>query len=278
MNNAVPASLWNSATDPAMNPAAAWSGAYNGAGNTAVLLNAQTNPYSGSVRDLIPAANTSAWYHTQYGCLRTDPTMIARLHTFPDAAIPRGVPQTAAPASFVCMDETCVRSAGDGAATGCQSYVTAWPEEFVDPTTMVLTEQRHPQFAFRAGGPATPYQIDVESQLRRLDQPLTNCQAVLADDAPLYRNTVAPPAPPAGAVPVGVQNAGNPIAAIITQEDRCRAAADAMATSMSGRWLNNPTRQDTMRFAKPFDPPGIGTGAPRTSALPAAGHPYFVAP
>jgi hypothetical protein len=255
-----------------MNPAAS-AGAY--AGHNMVLHNGQTNPYSGSVSGLIPAPDTTAWYRTQYGCLRTDPTEIARRHTFPDAVIPRGVPQTAAPSSFVCMTDGCVASAADGAAVGCQNYVTAWPEEFVDPTEMVLTEARHPQFAFRPGGPGTPYQIDVESQLRRLDQPLTNCQAVMAEDAPLYRNTVAPPVPPMGTVSVGVQNATNPIAAIVTQEDRCRAAADVMASAMSGRWLNNPTRQDTKRFEKPFSPPGIGTGAARSATAPATGRPYY---
>jgi hypothetical protein len=125
---------------------------------------------------------------------------------------------------------------------------------------MIQTEMNHPQFAFRAGGPGTPYQIDVESQLRRLDQPLSNCQAVLPEDAPLYRNTVAPPVTPS--LNPGVQNAANPIAAMTRADDpaaACRRAADAVAVGLSNRWVNNPTRQDTMRLGVPLAPPGIGT-------------------
>jgi hypothetical protein len=215
--------------------------------------------YSGAgMESLVAAPNTGGWYKTQYGCLKSDPTMIARFHSFPDAMIPDGVPHDPAAPAKICL-----------------TYRTAWPQSDVDAADMVDTERNHPQFAFSPGGPGTPYQIDVESQLRRLDQPLTNCQGVLPPDAPLFRNTVAPPRPTN--VPPAVQNAANPIAAIMVRGDRedCRVAADAMATSMSGRWLNNPTRQDTMRFDKPFSPPGTGTGEPRGPAGGPAGLPYF---
>jgi hypothetical protein len=222
------------------------AGAYNGPN---MVLPSTDAPYSRTgIDSLVSAPDTSSWYKTQYGCLRTDPTVIARRHTFPDAVLPRGVPQTAAPLY-----------------AGCLSYATAWPAEAVNSIPMVVAEQEHPQFAFSPGGPGSVYQIDVESQLRRLDQPLTNCQAVLAADAPLYRNTVAPPTPVN--VPIGPQNAANPIATIMRPgESECRETADAIATAMSGRWVNNPTRQDTMRFEKPFAPPGIGTGAARGPA------------
>lgn len=229
---------------------------YNGAN---MVLPPASQAYAGAGMDnLIAAPNTAGWYKTQYGCLKTDPTLIARFHSFPDAPIPDGVPnEPAAPAKI------------------CLSYRTAWPQEDVDAAGMVDTEREHPQFAFSPGGPGTPYQIEVESQLRRLDQPLGKCQAVLPMDAPLFRNTVAPP-PPMNVSPA-VQNAANPIAAILVAGDRedCRGAADAVATAMSGRWLNNPTRQDTMRFEKPFSPPGTGTGAARGPAGGITGRPYY---
>jgi hypothetical protein len=211
------------------------------------------------MESLVPTPDTSTWYRTQYGCLKNDPTRWARLHTFSDAAIPEAIPLDPAASSKICLD-----------------YRTAWPLEYrsdAEQETMVLTEMSHPQFAFRAtvGGPATVRQVDVESQLRRLDQPLGNCQAVLAPDAPLYKNTVAPPVPPPGAVPLGVQNAGNPIAVILRGPDVCRPEADAVATAMSGRRFNNPTRQDTMRMAQPFAPPGIGAGEARGGSGRAAG-------
>ena len=229
---------------------------------------------SPSIAELVPNANTSRWYGTKVACLRTDPTVITRRHTFPDAAIPRGIPKTPFGGSRVCSDMTCgleVSSYGEG----CTQYMTAWPQQAVDPTAMIETEMNHPQFAFHLGGPGTPYQIDVESQLRRLDQPLTKCQAVLPEDAPLYNNTVAPP--PVSGVPEGVQNASNPVAAMIKQvgADRCRIDADKVAAAMSGRFVNNPTRQDTMRFDLPFSPPGIGTGAPRPRQPPASGTAFY---
>lgn len=216
------------------------SAPYNG--TNMVLLNPATNPYKGE--QLIGDPVTTSWYATQNACLRTDPTVIARRHTFPDAPIPKGVPDTAVPPVKVCL-----------------SYMTTWPAERVAAGPMIEAERNHPQFAFSPGGPGTVSQIDMESQLRRLDQPLTNCQAVLADDAPLYYNTVAPP--PSTGLSIGVQNATNPISSIIRSTTGCREAADAMASAMSGRWINNATRQDTMRFQVPFTPPGIGVGAPR---------------
>lgn len=206
-------------------------------------------------------ADTRSWYQTQYGCLRSDPTAISRKHTFPDAVIPRGIPDDPAAPSRICLE-----------------YRTAWAQEEVDATPMVITEAHHPQFAFRGGAPGTVYQIDVESQLRRLDQPLVGggvgCQATLASDAPLYRDTVAPPVP--SNVPSGPQNAANPVAAILRPgENPCREAADAVATAMSGRWIHNPTRQDTQRFDIPFAPPGIGTGAARGPASVKPTYPYF---
>jgi hypothetical protein len=203
------------------------------------------------MQTLVPAPDTTGWYRTQYGCLRNDPTRWARMHTFSDAVIPDGIPEDPAASSKICLQ-----------------YRTAWPMGYVsdaEQEAMVQTEMSHPQFAFRAtvGGPATVRQVDVESQLRRLDQPLGHCQAELAPDAPLYRNTVAPPVPPPGAVPVGVQNAGNPIAVIVRGPDACRSEADAVASAMSGRWLNNPTRQDTARMVQPFAPPGVGSGTAR---------------
>jgi hypothetical protein len=210
-----------------------------------------------TLTELVPAPDTSAWYRTEFGCLRDDPTRIARYHTFPDAPIPRGVPMDPAAPSYICL-----------------RYRTAWPQGGAPAATeaMVTAEAAHPQFAFRAGGPGTVSQIDMESQLRRLDQPLGRCQAVIADDAPLYRNTVAPPPPAPGAVPREVQNACNPLAAMVGPGgEGCREAADRVATAMSGRWIHNPTRQDTMRFDRPFAPPGVGTGEPRprvAGALP----------
>ena len=204
-----------------------------------------------SMATLVPApADAAGWYGTQWGCLRgVNPTAIAQRHTFSDAPIPRGVPfDPAAPAKI------------------CLSYRTAWPAATSSEgasEAMVETERHHPQFAFSAGfGPVTVAQVDAESQLRRLDQPLGRCQAVIADDAPLYQNTVAPPVPPAGAVPEYVQNATNPVAAIVRGLG-CRPEADSVATAMSGRWVHNPTRQDTMRMEQPFAPPGVGRGEVR---------------
>jgi hypothetical protein len=248
-------------------------GDYNSAN---LVLPGPTPSYdnSAAVASLVPALDTSSWYKANSNCIRTDPTLISRRHTFPDAPIPRGIPQDPFGPSRICSDTTCsvpVSSTG----VGCTQYKTAWPQQIVDPTGMIETAMNHPQFAFRVGGPGTQYQLDVESQLRRLDQPLGNCQAIIPEDAPLYRNTVAPP-PPVG-VPEGVQNAANPVAAMIRSvgAEQCRIDADTVATAMSGRRFWNPTRQDTMRFDLPFAPPGIGTGAPRPRQPPVAGTAFY---
>lgn len=191
--------------------------------------------------ELVPAPDTSSWYSTQYGCLTRDQSLIAGRHTFPDARLPRGKPEDPAAAAKICL-----------------SYRNAWPMNAADAAAMVEAERNHPQFAFNGGGPGTVRQIDTESFLRCLDAPLGPCgQPVIGMDAPLFQNTVAPPAPIN--VPAAVQNAANPVAAIMRGPDACRAAADAVATGLSGRWVDNPTRYDTMRFAVPFAPPGVGT-------------------
>lgn len=211
------------------------------------------------VSSLVPAPDVRDWYATKLGCLTWDQTRVARAHTFPDAPIPRGLPLDPAPHSKICL-----------------SYRTSAPATTVSSEAMLETEMAHPQFAFRPGGPGTPYQIDVESQLRRLDQPLTKVQAVIPMDAPLFRNTVVPPTPTN--VPAGPQNAANPIAAVVRDVDPCRAAADAVASELSNRWINNPTRQDTKRFSEPFEPPGIGTPSPyKSSAVSLGGQPVYTA-
>ena len=225
-----------------------------------VLPHSQQNPYIGSAAASIPAPDTSNWYSRRSACLRTDPTLIASRHIFPDANLPIGMPPSiGAPAKI------------------CAGYRNAWSLETVaDPAETVAVERNHPTFAFHVGAPTTLYQIDVESQLRRLDQPLSNCQAVLADDSPLYRNTVAPPVPSPGSgdIPKGVQNAGNPVAVLVRPGgDTCRMEADTVAAAMSGRTFHNPTRQDTQRFVMPFSPPGVGSGAARPA--PSQGKPYY---
>jgi hypothetical protein len=197
-----------------------------------------------AMSELVPAPDTSSWYQTQYGCLPWDPTLVARRHTFPDAVLPRGKPEDPAAAARICL-----------------SYRNAWPMTAADASAMVEAERNHPQFAFNGGGPGTARQVEMESYLRRLDYPLGNCQPVIGMEAPLFQNAVAPPAPIN--VPAAVQNAANPVAAIVAHPDECRAAADAVASAMSGRWADNPTRYDTRRFVVPFAPPGIGTGAAR---------------
>lgn len=208
---------------------------------------------------LITSPATDMWYKTQYGCIRWNQEAVATRHSFPDAAIPMGKPLDPAAHAKICLE-----------------YRSAAPPELVSAEGTMAAAMAHPQFAFRPGGPGTPYQIDVESQLRRLDQPLTKVQAVLPEDAPLYRNTVVPPTPTN--VPAGPHNAANPIAAIVRNVDPCRAAADAVATSMSNRWINNPTRQDTHRFTEPFSPPGIGTASPyKSTAVSLGGQPVYTA-
>jgi hypothetical protein len=196
-----------------------------------------------AMSELVPAPDTSSWYTTQYGCLTRDQSLIASRHTFPDARLPRGKPEDPGAAARICL-----------------SYRNAWPMQAADAGAMVEAERNHPQFAFNGGGPGTMRQIEVESFLRRLDYPLGPCgQPVIGMESPLFHDAVSPPAPIN--VPAAVQNAANPIAAIVQGPDQCRAAADAVATSLSSRWVDNPTRYDTTRFAVPFAPPGIGTPA-----------------
>lgn len=220
------------------------------------------SPYQSSRLTVqIPDLNTSSWFQPQFGCLRWDPTRVATRHSFPDAPIPRGKPLDPGAAARICG----------------QLYGNPWP---MDPppysaADMVDTEMMHPQFAFQpAFGPATRYQIEVESELRTLNVPLGRCQPFIPMDAPLFRNEVEPPR--VKCLDPRVQNAGNPIAVIVgPRGDGCRTDADAVANSMSFRWLNNPTRQDTMRMDLPFAPPGIGSGAPRGLFAPVRGEPYF---
>ena len=180
--------------------------------------------------DFVPAAESASWYSRKYGCLRgVDPTEITRRYTFPDAMLPMGIPNDVAAPSKVCMQ-----------------YVDAWPMEMADDAAMVEAARNHPQFAFKPRGP-TASQIDVESQLRRLDQPLTKMQAIIAEDAPLYRNTVQPPQPVG--VRADVLNAGNPIATIVRPgASECRDAADSYAVGRSNLLFNNLTRQDTQMY------------------------------
>lgn len=201
--------------------------------------------------------DTSSWYKRQMGCLKRDPTLVARYHVFPDAPIPDGLPHDPAASSQIC-----------------HRYRTAWPMTTVDGTATVEAERNHPTPGYYVGAPMTVAQIDMESQLRRLDQPLTRCQAVIAEDGPLHRNTVAPPTPVG--VPSGVQNAGNPVAVLVVPgADECRRASDMVVSAMSGRRFNNPTRQDTMRFDRPFGPPGTGRGAPRSAEAVSKATPYY---
>lgn len=216
-----------------------------------VLQNATRSQFNAGI------PSSSAWFGPQKGCLKRDPTLIARFHTFPDVAIPNGIPKDPSAASRICL-----------------SYQNAWPMTTVDGAAAVEAERNHPTFGYHVGAPMTVAQIDVESQLRRLDQPLTRCQAVIAEDGPLHYNTVAPPVP--RGVPTGVQNAGNPIAVLVVPgADECRRGSDEVVAAMSGRRFNNPTRQDTMRMDRPFAPPGTGRGAPRSSEAVSKATPYY---
>jgi hypothetical protein len=201
--------------------------------------------------------DTSTWYKTVTRCLKRDPTLVARYHTFPDAPIPDGVPNDPAAAAQICY-----------------SYRTAWPMEVIDSSASVEAERNHPTLGFGVGAPVTSAQIAVESRLRRLDQPLTKCQMTISEDAPLHRNTVAPPVP--YGMPPGVQNASNPVAVlVIPGADECRRTSDEVVGAMSGRRFNNPTRQDTMRMDRPFAPPGIGSGSSRGAEAPSKLAPYY---
>jgi hypothetical protein len=172
------------------------------------------------------APDTHTWYTSKYGCLITDPTVISRTFTFPGDTLTRHIPQTPAPLVRIT-----------------NQYRTAWPS--ISNNDM---EQNYPQFAFRPGtGPASVAQVDVESQLRRLDQPLGHCtQGIIPFDSPLFSLESAIPPPPSG-VPENVQNAANPVAAMIRQigAEQCRNDADKNMSALSNRTFNNPTRQDT---------------------------------
>jgi len=186
----------------------------------------------------MPGADTSSWYKTQYGCLTSDPTRIARHHIFPDAPIPTQLRMMPVADSKFCLE-----------------YRTARPASAVDHSDAYETSRNHPALGFFIGAASTLQQIDAESQLRRLDQPLGS-QAVLAEDSPLYRNTVAPPK--AIGVSAQVQNASNPVATIVTGSAGCRDEADRVAVAMSNKMFNNTTRSDTQQFGLPFSPPGVG--------------------
>jgi hypothetical protein len=180
--------------------------------------------------EYVPAPDTSAWYSRKHGCIKgVDPTEITRKFTFPDMMLGVGIPLDPSPYTRVCMN-----------------YVSSSPLEDLDPSAMVETAQNHPQFAFRPRGPNAT-QVDVESQLRRLDQRLTKMQAVIAEDAPLFRNTVQPPQP--AGVRSDVLNASNPISSIIRPGAICRDTADALAVQHSGLRFNNTTRQDTQLYS-----------------------------
>jgi hypothetical protein len=186
--------------------------------------------------EYVTAPDTSSWYSRRLGCNKSiDPTEISRQYAFSDQILPMGIPLDPAPATRICMN-----------------YVNNRPQEAVDPTALYEMGQSHPQFAFtpRGRGP-TALQIDVESQLRRLDQRLTKMQAVIAEDAPLYRNTVQPPQPTG--VRADVLNAANPIATIVRPGPICRDAADEYAVRRSGLRFNNTTRQDTQLYTD-FEP------------------------
>lgn len=178
------------------------------------------------------APDTHTWYTSKYGCLVSDPTIISRNFTFPGDTLTRNIPQT--PSPFVRI---------------IHQYRTAWPRPHPSPlSNSIDTEQNYPQFAFRAGtGPASVAQIDVESQLRRLDQPLGNCtQGIIPFDSPLFSLESVIPPPPSG-VPENVQNAANPVAVMIRQvgAEQCRNDSDKKMSALSNRTFNNPTRHDT---------------------------------
>ena len=179
--------------------------------------------------EYVSAPDTSSWYTRKQGCIKgVNPTEITSRYTFPDQMLPMGIPLDPAPSTKIC-----------------KNYVNNRPQVMLDPSYLVEAAQNHPQFAFRPRGPNAT-QVDIESQLRRLDQRLTKMQAVIAEDAPLFRNTVQTP-PPTG-VRADVLNASNPISTIVRPGPICRDAADAYAVQKSGLRFNNTTRQDTQLY------------------------------
>jgi hypothetical protein len=231
---------------------------------------------------LIPTPNTSSWYRLPAQCIRWDQEKVGRRHTFV-GPIPRGVPLDPGASSKVTSTEAfgplssaALKEAGlpYGASQWHAStgWYSAWPPEVVNPVPTMHAAIRTPQFAWKMStAPVTVGQMDVESQLRRLDQPLGKCyQGVIPYDAPLHRNTVAPPMPVN--VPPGVQNACNPLAAIRgPQGEGCREEADRVAAALSKRWINNPTRQDTQRLESPVAPPGVGSAGGRPGGVSLGG-------
>ena len=199
--------------------------------------------------------DTSGWYQTQYGCLRTDPTLIARYYSFPDVVLPIA-PLTPAPASQVCGSALCRPSPGQ--QVNCVQYDTVWPMERVDSAPIVTASLNHPQFAFHTYGPVAPGQMDMESSLRGLDLPISKNQAVLPLNGPLFQS-MAPP--PVTGLPEGVQNACNPVAAMVTGRDSYRESQDAAASAASSRLFHNSTLLDTAKL--------------RPRRLPDRGQPYY---
>jgi hypothetical protein len=199
--------------------------------------------------------DTSGWYQTQYGCLRTDPTLIARYYSFPDVVLPIA-PLTPAPASQVCGSALCRPS--PGRQVNCVQYDTAWPMERVDSAPIVTASLNHPQFAFHTYGPVAPGQMDMESSLRGLDLPISKNQAVLPLNGPLFQS-MAPP--PVTGLPEGVQNACNPVAAMVHRRDTYREAQDVAASAASSRLFHNSTLLDTAKL--------------RPRVLPDRGQPYY---
>jgi len=236
------------------------------------------------MNNVIPAPNTGSWYTLPAQCIRWDQERVGRNHTFV-GPIPRGVPLDPGASSKVTSTEYSgpIAGVGEAVSSGTLPYgasqwyastgwFSAWVPEIVDPVPAMEAAVESPQFAWRhATAPVNVRQMDVESQLRRLDQPLGKCtQGIIPDDAPLYRNTVAPPTPTN--VPPGVQNACNPRAAIRgAQGEGCREEADRVAAALSGRWINNPTRQDTQRLESPVAPPGVGSAGNRPGGVSLGG-------
>jgi hypothetical protein len=230
---------------------------------------------------LVPSVNTSTWYRPPPQCIRWNQERVGQRHTFV-GPIPEGAPLDPAPAAKITFPDAFGPHAvpagvhlpyGASHWSAAVQWATPWPTTVVDPTEAMEAAVDTPQFAWRlrGSGAAPASKMDVESQLRRLDRPLGKCyQGVIPEDAPLYRNTVAPPI--AVNVPPGVQNACNPIAVIRgPQGEGCREEADRIASSLSGRWVNNPTRQDTQRLDSPVSPPGMGTVGKRPGGVSLGG-------
>jgi len=230
------------------------------------------------MEELVPAPVTRDWYRLPAQCIRWDQERVGQRHTFV-GQIPRGVPLDPAPLAHMTSPENsgpieipAGLPYGASQMRASTYLATSAPLVAVDPRPAMDAARNTPQFAWRmSNGPATPVQMEVESHLRRLDQPFGRCNEIaIPMDAPLFRNTVAPPRPVN--VPAGVQNACNPIAALRGPHgEGCREEADRVAATLSSRWLNNPTRQDTQRIESPVTPPGIGTIGDRPGGVSIGG-------